>query len=161
MTALLLPSPLGPLLVRYDHAGLRELRFYPNGRHPPAGTRDQPTLGDELGRRVQEELAGYFAGERRAFDLPLAPTGTPFQRRVWNCLGTIPFGETRTYGVIARELGSERAVRAVGQANGKNPIALVVPCHRVVAAGGPGGYGGGLERKLWLLRHEAASAKLR
>jgi AraC family transcriptional regulator of adaptative response/methylated-DNA-[protein]-cysteine methyltransferase len=105
--------------------------------------------------RLHTQLGEYFAGERRAFDLPLAYPGSPFQQRVWDALLTIPYGETRTYAGLARELGVPGAARAVGRANGANRIAIVVPCHRVIAAdGGLGGYGGGLWRKLRLLETE-------
>jgi methylated-DNA-[protein]-cysteine S-methyltransferase len=107
--------------------------------------------------RACAQLAEYFAGERVAFDLPLAPIGTGFQMIVWRALLAIPFGETRSYGDIARAIGRPAASRAVGAANGKNPIAIVVPCHRVVASSGElTGYAGGLAAKRWLLDHEKA-----
>jgi AraC family transcriptional regulator, regulatory protein of adaptative response / methylated-DNA-[protein]-cysteine methyltransferase len=105
--------------------------------------------------RLREQLGEYFAGRRRAFELPLEYPGTPFQRRVWDALLRIPYGETRTYAELARELGAPRAARAVGTANGANRLAILIPCHRVIAAGGGlGGYGGGLWRKLRLLETE-------
>jgi AraC family transcriptional regulator, regulatory protein of adaptative response / methylated-DNA-[protein]-cysteine methyltransferase len=114
---------------------------------------DAPLLDD-----LRRQLAEYFAGERQAFDLPLAYPGTQFQRRVWDALLAIPYGETRTYADIAREIGAPGAARAVGHANGLNRIAIVIPCHRVIAAdGGLGGYGGGLWRKLRLLETEGWS----
>lgn len=161
---LLLPSPVGSLLARYDAAGLRELRFWPRGEHSPAGTRDEPPRGDALGRALAAQLREYFAGERRSFDLPLAAVGTDFQRRVWNALARIPFGETRSYGEVAEEVRCPSGSRAVGQANGRNPIPIVVPCHRVLASGGGiGGYmgagpdGAGVRIKRWLLRHEGVA----
>jgi methylated-DNA-[protein]-cysteine S-methyltransferase len=119
--------------------------------------------GDGRGFPVLEEaraqLAQWFAGLRREFDLPLRPAGTPFQREVWNALRAIPFGETRTYGDVARTVGRPEAVRAVGAANARNPISIVVPCHRVVGADGSlTGYAGGIDRKRWLLAHEGAAA---
>ncbi len=100
-------------------------------------------------------LAAWFAGERTGFDLPLRPRGTPFQRDVWEALREIPYGETRSYGQIAARLRAPSAVRAVGAANGRNPLAIIVPCHRVIGASGAlTGYAGGLERKRWLLAHE-------
>jgi methylated-DNA-[protein]-cysteine S-methyltransferase len=103
------------------------------------------------------QLAEYFAGDRRTFDLPLAPRGTGFQRLVWRALLAIPFGETRSYGEIARAIGRGAASRAVGAANAKNPLSIVVPCHRVVATSGDlTGYAGGLYAKRWLLDHEHA-----
>lgn len=107
--------------------------------------------------RLHSQLGEYFAGERRTFDLPLAYPGSPFQQQVWDALLRIPYGETRTYAELARELGAPSAARAVGRANGANRIAIVIPCHRVIAAdGGLGGYGGGLWRKLRLLETEGA-----
>jgi AraC family transcriptional regulator of adaptative response/methylated-DNA-[protein]-cysteine methyltransferase len=121
------------------------------GRTTVAG--DAPLL-DALRRQLDE----YFAGERRDFDLPLSYPGTPFQLRVWDALRSIPYGETRTYAEMARQIGAPGAARAVGHANGLNRIAIVIPCHRVVAAGGGlGGYGGGLWRKLRLLENEGAA----
>lgn len=102
------------------------------------------------------QLAEYFAGTRKQFSLPLAAEGTPFQQRVWAALCEIPFGETTSYGVMARALGDAKAMRAVGTANGRNPIGIVVPCHRVIGKDGSmTGYAGGIERKQWLLAHEA------
>lgn len=104
---------------------------------------------------AREQLAEYFAGERHTFDLPLAFEGSPFQRDVWGALREIPFGETWSYAQLAERIGRPRAVRAVGAANGRNPISIVVPCHRVIGANGSlVGYGGGLARKEWLLAHE-------
>ncbi len=101
------------------------------------------------------QLEEYFAGERRDFDLEFAPDGTPFQLSVWRALCEIPFGETASYGEVAASIGNPQAVRAVGMANNRNPIALMVPCHRVIGADGSlTGYGGGLEMKSWLLAHE-------
>ena len=158
---LLIASPVGPLLAEYGDAGVRSLRFWPQGTHPPAGTRDEPTRDDALGWQLLRELREYFAGERREFTLPLAPEGTEFRRATWDALCRIPYGETRSYGDVAREMGKPGASRAVGQANAHNPIPIVVPCHRVLAAGGAiGGYlgawedGDGTKIKRWLLAHE-------
>lgn len=105
--------------------------------------------------QAARQLAEYFAGVRRAFDLPLALHGTPFQQRVWRALTEIPYGETWSYGQLAKRIGNPKASRAVGLANGSNPISILVPCHRVIGADGSlTGYGGGMERKQWLLRHE-------
>lgn len=102
------------------------------------------------------QLAEYFDGARRDFDVPLAPRGTGFQRLVWRELAKIPYGETRSYGELARALGRPAASRAVGAANGRNPISILVPCHRVIAGSGAlTGYAGGLAAKRWLLEHEA------
>ena len=109
-------------------------------------------LAAALLRRAARELEEYFAGERRDFTLPLAPAGTPFQQRVWRALEAIPYGETRTYAQIAAAVGNPRAVRAVGGANHRNPLPVVIPCHRVIGADGSlTGYAGGLERKTLLL----------
>lgn len=159
---LLLASPVGPLFVEYAEDGVRAIRFWEQGRHPPAGTRVQASRDDRLGWEVARQLREYFAAARRDFDLPLAPAGTNFRRRVWEALRAIPFGETRTYQQVARAVGCP-AARAVGQANRHNPLPIVVPCHRVVAAGGIGGYAGeagegpSLGTKRWLLRHEGVA----
>jgi len=113
--------------------------------------------------RAARQLAEYFAGTRRTFDLPLAFTtrATPFQQKVWRALLTIPFGETRSYGEIAAQIGSPRAVRAVGAANGRNPISIIAPCHRVIGSNGDlTGFGGGMEAKAWLLAHESPQRDL-
>lgn len=157
---LLVTSPVGPLLAEYDDAALRALHFWEQGRHPPAGTRMEPTRDDALGWRIAEQLREYFAGTRREFDLPLSPAGTEFQRRVWEALCTIPCGETRTYRDVAAQIGTPGGMQAVGQANRRNPIPVVVPCHRVLGTGGLGGYMGsgedGAAIKRWLLRLEGA-----
>lgn len=109
----------------------------------------------ELILNCKIQLEEYFAGNRKQFDLPLAPKGTDFQKRVWKALTDIPYGETRTYGEIAAAVGSPKAARAVGMANNKNPIGIIVPCHRVVGADGKlVGYAGGMEKKEWLLNLE-------
>ena len=106
---------------------------------------------------ARRQLGEYFEGKRRSFDLSLAPRGTAFQHAVWKQLRAIPYGETISYGTLARRVGNPRAARAVGHANGRNPIAIVIPCHRVIGAdGGLVGYAGGLPMKRWLLEHEGA-----
>jgi methylated-DNA-[protein]-cysteine S-methyltransferase len=153
----IIDSPIGPLtLVRGDE-GLTGL-YMPD--HKPApdearfGDRDDAAFADAV-----QQLGEYWAGERTGFDLPLAAVGTPFQQRVWAALRAIPYGETRTYGWIAEHLGQPTAVRAVGLANGRNPLSIVVPCHRVVGASGAlTGYAGGVERKRFLLDHERGAA---
>jgi methylated-DNA-[protein]-cysteine S-methyltransferase len=113
--------------------------------------------GEFLEQTVRRQLAEWFAGERRDFDLPLAPRGTPFQRAVWAALLDVRFGQTTSYATIADAIGRPKACRAVGAANGRNPIPLVVPCHRIIGANGAlTGYGGGLPTKRWLLRFEAS-----
>lgn len=152
-----LASPLGKVLVAGDQRGIRFLEFErgPRSFRPPRDwTRDDAF---PLFRRVAEQLAEYFAGRRRRFRLPLAPEGTPFQQRVWEELRLIPYGETVTYTELARRAGRPSAVRAAGAANGRNPISIVIPCHRVVGVNGSlTGYGGGLPRKRALLAMEGA-----
>ncbi len=147
------PSPIGPLLLAVDSAGLRAVRFAVDGaaaEPEPAWTRDDSALAEPA-----RQLAAYFDGRLRRFDLPLAPQGTAFQRSVWDLLATIPWGETTSYGAIAQALGKPGSARAVGAANGANPLPIVLPCHRVVGADGSlTGFGGGLEAKRWLLGHE-------
>ena len=144
-------SPIDPLLLVGDETGLRELWMAPHDP-PPGAERDDDVLA-----AAAAQLGEYFAGERLAFDLPLVPTGTPFQQRVWSALREIPYGRTTTYGELATGLGQPTASRAVGLANGRNPIAVIVPCHRVIGADGSlTGFGGGLPRKRWLLEHERA-----
>ncbi len=110
---------------------------------------------DSLLDEARRQLVAYFAGRLRAFDLPLAPNGTDFQRRVWSALREIPFGAAISYAELARRVSNAAAVRAVGAANGRNPIPIIVPCHRVIGSDGSlTGFGGGLARKQWLLKHE-------
>jgi methylated-DNA-[protein]-cysteine S-methyltransferase len=148
-----LDSPVGELLLMSNGEALvglhMELQRYPVQRDP-SWRRDDRAL-----QPVRRQLEAYFAGELTDFDVPLAAAGTPFQRRVWEELRRIPYGETWSYGELARRLGDPKACRAVGLANGRNPIGIVVPCHRVIGANGAlTGYGGGIERKRWLLAHE-------
>ena len=146
-------SPLGPLLLAADDGALTLLWMSPFPEHRPGGddARDREVLN-----AAGEQLAAYFAGDLTAFDLPLGPRGTAFQQRVWAALVEIPFGETTTYGALAERLSRPGAARAVGLANGRNPISIVIPCHRVVGSDGRlTGYGGGIDRKAWLLDHEA------
>lgn len=144
-------TPIGPLLVETDGAGeaLRRIDLVPGPGMLPAPP-DTPLL-----REAAAQLLAYFGGTLTRFDLPLAPEGTPFQQSCWQALRTIPFGETRTYAWEARAVGSPRACRAVGGANHRNPLLLVIPCHRVVATGGGlGGFGAGERVKRYLLAHE-------
>jgi methylated-DNA-[protein]-cysteine S-methyltransferase len=148
-----LPSPVGELLVVAVDEGLTRLHFAPF--EAPAG---EPTPDAPLLREAATQLAEYFAGERTEFDLPLAPPGTAFQRRVWDELARIPYGTTTTYGELAVRLGDPGCVRAVGLANGRNPLGIVVPCHRVIGADGKlRGFAGGIERKQALLALEHSS----
>ncbi|MGW2834541.1 methylated-DNA--[protein]-cysteine S-methyltransferase [Streptomyces sp. NPDC001286] len=150
-------SPYGPLTLVAEDGTLCGL-YMTDQRHRPA----QETFGDRddtLFDEAQEQLKAYFAGELKEFTLQLHLHGTPFQRTVWDQLRRIPYGETRTYGELADALGNSGASRAVGLANGRNPIGIIVPCHRVVGADGSlTGYGGGLPRKRRLLDFERGSA---
>jgi methylated-DNA-[protein]-cysteine S-methyltransferase len=146
-------SPVGKLLLVADDGGLLELAFA-DGRTPPVVKAAWSEGGAAL-REPLRQLRAFFGGELRDFDLPLKPRGTAFQQRVWELLREIPFGETISYGELARRVGNPAASRAVGLANGSNPIAIVVPCHRVIGSNGKlTGYGGGLENKRWLLDFE-------
>jgi methylated-DNA-[protein]-cysteine S-methyltransferase len=145
-------SPVGPLTLAGRGHRLMHLVMRDQTNEPSRGgwQRDDAAFSDAV-----EQLEGYFAGERREFDLELDLVGTRFQRRVWEALLTIPYGETRSYGYIAEQIGSPGAFRAVGLANGHNPIGIIVPCHRVIGANGSlTGYGGGLQRKRVLLALE-------
>lgn len=148
-------SPLGKLLLVGEHGFLTGIYFedHVNGPPIPEGARDFPAGFDHVITQLDE----YFAGSRQVFDLPVRPIGTGFQHRVWAALANISYGTTETYGDLAHRLGDRKASRAVGLANGKNPISIIIPCHRVLGADGSlTGYGGGVDKKLWLLRHEGA-----
>lgn len=147
-------SPVGALRISTDGRAVIAVEFEPHG--PATGRRDddQPVLC-----AAAAQMQEYFAGQRREFDLPLAPRGTEFQRRVWQALRAIPYGQTATYGQVASRIGLNPATtsRAVGRANGSNPLPVLVPCHRVIGANGTlTGFAGGLPRKQWLLDLEAA-----
>jgi methylated-DNA-[protein]-cysteine S-methyltransferase len=166
-------SPIGPLAVVADAEDGAIVAGRPQGaivdgrpkdaivavRFPNAPLRDgeggRRDDNHPLLRQAAEQLTEYFAGERTEFDVPLAPAGTPFQLAAWTALRSIPYGDTVSYGEQARRLGDPNKSRAVGAANGRNPIPIVVPCHRVVGANGHlTGFGGGIEAKAWLLDHE-------
>jgi len=147
-------SPVGRLLVAGDGAALHFVSF-PSG-HKAIGPKPDWHRCDAPFTQVRRQLDGYFAGELRRFDLPFHLSGTAFQKRVWMMLARIPFGETRTYGELARDVGAPKVSRAVGAANGANPLPIILPCHRVIGANGSlTGFGGGLPTKSYLLRHEA------
>lgn len=148
------PSPVGPLTLGVDADGALTLCWFNGGRHTGP-------VDDTWRRAVEpfaaaiEQLDAYFAGELQTFDLVTAPVGSPFQLDVWRALVAIPFGATASYGELATQVGRPGAARAVGAANGRNPISIIVPCHRVIGSGGAlVGFGGGLDRKRWLLDHE-------
>jgi methylated-DNA-[protein]-cysteine S-methyltransferase len=145
-------SPIGGLVLVGDGESLTRLDFDP--AHVQPGWRLEPGVFAE----ARDQLDAYFAGELRTFDLPLAPVGTPFQRQVWDALADIPYGETTSYGELAESIGRPGSARAVGAANGRNPIAIVVPCHRVIGADRTlTGYAGGLDAKRTLLALEGAA----
>ncbi|HEX6098154.1 MAG TPA: methylated-DNA--[protein]-cysteine S-methyltransferase [Thermoanaerobaculia bacterium] len=155
-------TPIGTLHAAFDEQGrLTELGFRESSsRRVFESSREgsTPPLEDLSTRRLEDlsaELREYFAGKRKTFDFPLAPKGTEFQLAVWNALLEIPYGDTRTYAQLAHRIGRPSAVRAVGAANGANPIPVIIPCHRVIGSNGTlTGYGGGIERKQWLLALE-------
>lgn len=148
-------SPLGTLWLTADEYGLSGLRMDRTPGAPHDGWVEDDTRFD----KVREQIAAYFAGDLREFDVPLRMRGTPFQLRVWETLRSIPYGEVRSYREIAEQIGHPTASRAVGAANGRNPVSLIVPCHRVVGASGVlTGYAWGLQRKQALLELEAGQA---
>ena len=148
-------SPVGPLMLAADDHALRHIEFRDNCH--PADRRDWHGGDNEVLQAAQQQLGEYFAGRRRVFDLPLAPVGTQFQRAVWQALADIPYGGTISYAQVAQRLGNPHGTRAVGAANGRNPLPIVLPCHRVIGAdGGLTGFGGGLPTKEFLLRLEGA-----
>ncbi|MBX3710536.1 MAG: methylated-DNA--[protein]-cysteine S-methyltransferase [Lysobacter sp.] len=154
-----LDTPIGTLVLAADAEGLRHIEF-PSNRHPVSRESWVPGAdGAAAGilAMTAQQLREYFDGARRDFELPLAPRGTEFQMQVWHTLATIPFGATWSYGALARAIGKPDAMRAVGAANGRNPLPIVLPCHRVIGADGSlTGFGGGLPIKEALLRLEGA-----
>lgn len=144
-------SPVGPITLVAGDGALTGLYMLDQRHRPPADTFGTPS-DTRLFDETREQLAAYFAGELTTFTVPLAPQGTDFQRRVWRGLCDIPYGGTISYGELARRLNQPTAARAVGLANGRNPIGIIIPCHRVIGANGAmTGYGGGLDRKRFLL----------
>jgi methylated-DNA-[protein]-cysteine S-methyltransferase len=160
-------SPLGELLLvraeptaAFGAPGALTGLYLPAGKHSTA-LRGEWHRADLVFDDVRRQLAEYFAGDRREFTVALDPVGTEFQKTVWKALADIPYGVTTSYGRVAADIGSPSAARAVGLANGQNPISIIVPCHRVVGVSGAlTGYGGGLDAKRWLLAHELAHAGL-
>ncbi|WHZ19467.1 MAG: Methylated-DNA--protein-cysteine methyltransferase [Rhodanobacteraceae bacterium] len=152
-----LDTPIGPLLLVGDGEGLVYIGLPRHGAAQAAPEGAKPSKSKL--HAAARELDEYFAGTRQQFDVPLRPSGTPFQLEVWGALLTIPYGETTSYAEIARRIRRPRAVRAVGAANGANPLSIIVPCHRVIGSHGDlVGYGGGLPIKRWLLAHERKHA---
>lgn len=154
-----LDTPLGPMGAVFDSGGrLKALGFL--DQEDTAIFGGQCPAGDQAFKFLKTQLAAYFQGNLRTFNVPLAPEGTDFQRRVWKELQAIPYGKTISYLELSRRLGDEKAIRAVGRANGANPIAILIPCHRVIGADGSlTGYAGGLERKRALLEREGVLRK--
>ena len=151
-------TSIGALLIAGDAEAIRRIAFPNNGKPVAPGPGWEHAARGPVGEAIRQ-LRDYFAGRRTGFDLPLAPEGTPFQRAVWRQLQDIPYGATISYGELARRVGNPKASRAVGSANGANPIPIVIPCHRVIAADGKlGGFGGGLPVKRALLALEAKSS---
>jgi len=145
-------SPIDDVIIQATENGVSYVGFYPKTHytHTPV---EQVT--NEAVLICVQQLKEYFNGQRKTFNVPLDTQGTPFQNGVWQALLSVPFGKTMTYGDIAKQLNNPKAVRAVGAANGKNPISIIVPCHRIIGANSKlTGYAGGLERKSWLLKHE-------
>ncbi len=153
------PTPFGEITLTANNDGLTALAFC-QGKSPISilpQWQENPAIFSE----VKIQLEQYFSGQREVFDLPIAPKGTPFQQKVWRALIQIKKGETKTYAWVAKKINNDRAVRAVGTANGANPIALIIPCHRVIGSNGKlTGYAGGLGLKAKLLMHEEAHFKL-
>ena len=149
-------SPVGPLFLVASSAGLHAIEFE-SARHPLRRSDDWREGAHPVLDATQQQLDEYFAGQRQSFDLPLAAHGTPFQQVVWQALTRIPFGATASYVALAKSIGRPTASRAVGAANGRNPLSIVVPCHRVIGASGLlTGFGGGLPTKAFLLSLEGA-----
>ncbi|WP_407354366.1 methylated-DNA--[protein]-cysteine S-methyltransferase [Luteimonas sp. R10] len=149
-------SPVGPLLLAASDAGMHAIEFHAS-RHPVKRGADWREGDHRLLREARRQLQAYFDGRRQTFDLPLAPRGTEFQRTVWHSLAAIPYGETVSYAQLAARVGRPSATRAVGAANGRNPLPIVLPCHRVIGADGSlTGFGGGLPTKRYLLELEGA-----
>ncbi len=161
MVATRFESPIGDLLLTASDSALTGVWFPVKGQVTTTLPNEGHRTTNDVLARASEQLAEYFAGGRTTFAIPLEPAGTPFQRRVWDALRAIPYGTTLSYSELARRLGDVRATRAVGAANGRNPIPIIVPCHRVVGADGSlTGFGGGLDRKRWLLEHEGVLMRL-
>ena len=147
-------SPIGLIEIHATSTAVGSVKFCDEQAGENEGAGAHPLLEE-----VRRQLDAYFAGELRCFDLPLALEGTPFQRQVWQQLCSVGYGQTASYQEIAHAIDNPKAVRAVGAANGRNPVSIIVPCHRIIGSGGRPkltGYGGGLWRKEWLLRHEGA-----
>lgn len=151
-------TPLGELELTSNSTHLLSVLFVKNGKHT---LEKQPVAFSAVNEKTKKQLESYFNKEQLKFDLPLSPAGTEFQKQVWNELLKIPFGTTISYLTLAKKLGDENVIRAAASANGKNPIAIIIPCHRVIGSDGKlVGYSGELWRKKWLLDHESNQEKL-
>lgn len=151
------PSPLGKLLIKCTDEAISAILFTDTDQSSKEESSQMavPTAHPEIMQRCMQQLDEYFAGSRKEFNFPVMQDGTTFQQSVWRALCEIPFGKTISYLELARRIGNEKSIRAVGTTNGKNQISIVIPCHRVIGANGNlTGYGGGLWRKSWLLEHE-------
>lgn len=147
-----LDTPLGLMECKASEHGITQVIF--------CGEEKSTIHPNNITDQCKQQLREYFAGQRKTFDLSLDQQGTTFQQSIWHCLTQIPYGQLRSYGELAHMINNPKAVRAVGGANGRNPISIIVPCHRVVGANGTlTGYAGGIERKLWLLKHEGIELK--
>ena len=168
MAQSLFETPIGPLFIATTARGVRVLSFPHDSSHDRLVDALEPeranasAAAEAVMAEAIRQIEAYFAGERRSFDLPLDLRGTEFQRRVWQSIAAIPFGQTSSYAEVAASAGRPNAYRAAGTACGANPVVLVVPCHRVIGTDrGLHGFGGGLDTKVWLLRHEGSLAALK
>ncbi len=151
------PSPFGTIYIYANDKAIKAVVFNEWGHRLAGDVNNKSTV---LIEKCHQQLVEYFAGARKTFNLPLAPEGTEFQKSVWQILSQIPYGESWNYGQLAEAIGNKNASRAVGAANGKNPISIIIPCHRVIGANGSlTGYAGGLAAKTWLLQHEGINHK--
>ncbi|WP_415885195.1 methylated-DNA--[protein]-cysteine S-methyltransferase [Neptuniibacter sp. QD72_48] len=149
MYAAIMNTALGSLLIKANNSAITSIHFLQDNETVPE------LLGNALTNQCVSELSEYFAGKRVRFDVPLAPNGTKFQQSVWNALNDIPYGKTCSYGEVAKKIGNPKAARAIGMANNRNPIPIIIPCHRVLGSNGNlTGYAGGLENKSYLLNLE-------
>ena len=158
MYSILCPSPLGQIKITASDTGLLSVLFVDEETDE---VKQQSTITNAITNKTVSQLDEYFSGTRQAFDLPLSPVGTPFQQKVWHALNDVSFGTTKTYSSIAKQIDNPLSVRAVGAANGKNPICIIIPCHRIIGANGTlTGYAGGLWRKEELLKLEGRSSNI-
>ena len=156
-------SPIGKILIIADNSGLKELRFIKRDSfiNQPKRTQNNFTKAEEICKQTKEELKQYFEGRLKQFTVQLSPKGTAFQKSVWKELCKIPYGKTLSYKQIAENLNNPKSCRAVGNANGKNPIPIIIPCHRVICTGGKlGGFSAGLDRKRFLLSLEQKECQI-